>query len=457
MTTQMVWGTVAALGIAMIVERSFERRATKARTLLIGVIFLVPVYYLLLSAGYFPGLVIGATAFTAAFAIVKRRSPGRLALGILAYVYLGAATYIFAYHVNQQAGTSGGSAPGVGLFIGHPLTFVKALLAACCSSILDSRTVASMSHTSVLIIGGALALVVIGCIYLFFKTHMYDRSYIPIYCFGYSFSVVGAQFVGRGSLVGWVGITSEWYSMQLRFIVIGVVMVIGYVVDNALRTWLPMRSARSRGAVKRSVLIRSSMCATALVGIASSQVISNIHQWHESVYIKQYFENIEDVTVYPSLSSNPASAVVAGSKKSFIAERKVLSTYHLSSFSNPTLAGIDSRLERSPVLSGEWYPDNWVGTAGQEKFVATSSKHERLEVFLPAFIRNDHVTVSVNGLAVLNGSIAASQTLTRTISVHSGVNVLTVKCSNAAEPAHIGAGRDTRQLAVHLSFSSIPH
>jgi hypothetical protein len=243
MSTQFVWGSTVAFLIAWFMEHEFHTATVdRPRWPLMGALILIPVYFLLFSGAYFPGLVLGLGAMYFFHGIFTGKwFEHRIALvameGAICVVSYG--YYMLVLPAAQQAA----SAHGFVHYFTDPMGTLLFYISGIGSSLMDLHTLES-APSLVLVVGGIMVGITLVALWLYIHTGMYLKTYLPVYCIFYSLGIMTAVRVGRGLFGDWGWITNEWYSFHLRFFAIGVVWILIYVLVDM---YLPSKPAESAG------------------------------------------------------------------------------------------------------------------------------------------------------------------------------------------------------------------
>lgn len=86
------------------------------------------------------------------------------------------------------------------------------------------------NQTVWLFMGAVIFLIILYAVFLFIRSKMYEKSWIPLMCIVYSFGVFVMVFLGRE--VEWEWFANEWYSVHIKLSLAGTVWIYGYAADK---------------------------------------------------------------------------------------------------------------------------------------------------------------------------------------------------------------------------------
>lgn len=444
MTTQFVWGTVVALLIAFLVQRDFDPEQQERpflRRPLARALILIPVYFVV-SGAYFPGLVLGLAGVFVFRRLLERSRWLEHRVVLMAAVILpcAAAYTYFMSGATRPSSTSG----GIMTFFTDPLGSLLSYLAAIGASLLDSHTVAKTSSPVLGAVGLAGAFMIVVSLWIFVKTKMYLKTYLPVYCIFYSLGIVTAVRTGRTS--GWRWIGNEWYAFHLRFFLIGVAWILVHTTIELLHE---RRATTVPPARRGSWLLAFTILAA--VFISGCQLQSNVAQWNRSRYVKEYYDQKRLALLYPQLFDDPAEILLWPANQVARA-RVVLEKYSLSSFSARSRDEIDRRLKRQTLRGSDWYGDDWIGRDGRALLVAARPSPINFWAQVPGFLPRNHCEFRLNDAVIFAGELTQGKTKSLSGRLQSGVNTVTVACTDSVSAASKGQGADGRPLAVHVKI-----
>jgi uncharacterized membrane protein YidH (DUF202 family) len=447
MSTQFVWGTMLALVVAWLLQRDWDN-ASRARGRptwpLVCALVLTPIYFFVFSGAYFPGCLLGMAAMCAFRCILGQarcRDPRTLAVLLTSLAYaVGYELVLTGFGFSTQSTASGGIASFFSDFGNTFLTY----LAGIGVSIIDFHTLERFNSTVLLIVGGLMTATGAVALWLFIRTKMYRKTYLPVYCIFYTLGIITVLRVGRGVL-GWSWIASDWYSIHMRFFAIGVAWILVYALVQAVQR-IRRREARLVSWASWPIVF----VGLAVVAFGAIQFGANVAQWQRGPAVQQWLEQKRVALLYPQLFDAPAEILLA-SPADIAAARAVFQQYDLSSFSSPySMPGADRT--GFGVLRGEgWSSDDWVGLEGRAALTTPSAADVRLTLFVPEFIAANQVVVRLDDRVVFDARVAGETTSSFTAHLHQGLNVVRVTCQQAISPASLGVGADVRPLGCRLT------
>ena len=438
MTTQFVWASAVGLGIAFLSQRGLYDG--RQRLPWITGLALVPLYFLI-SGAYFPGLVLGLLAMHVARSLLQ---PGgwldRRFLALIGTVAACAMTYT-GYLTSTQSSQSSAISSGVGRFLMDIWSTTLGYLAGLSAGVVGSHTLAGWPASALAAIGAAMAAITVLALWLFVRTKMYERTYLPIYCIFYSVGIITVVQMGRGSFA-WNWITSYWYAFHLRFIIVGVVWIL-------LHALLTKSAAGPVGPVARPVRRKAVYVgiAAGLTFVVIGQAVGNIAQWQRAPAEKAFYAEKQQALLFPNLFPDDAKVLLWPAAQVDEA-RAVLREHDLSSFRENE----GGAQPAPPAFTGEWYDDGWVGKSGRAVVQAEIAGELSIRADFAAFVPSNSVTVRLGDEVLFSGVVQGGTARTFTAQLVPGVNVLEVTSEEAVSPASVDSGADERPLAVHITL-----
>jgi hypothetical protein len=142
----------------------------------------------------------------------------------LAYCY-----YVFILQADKNAA----AIHGITHYFADPIGTIMFYVYGIGGSVMDQFTLESVDPSIYLIIGSILGIISLMALWLFIKTGMYRKTYLPIYCMSYTLGIITAVRFGRGLFGDSRWILNNWYSFHLSFFVIGVTWILLYVLVDA--------------------------------------------------------------------------------------------------------------------------------------------------------------------------------------------------------------------------------
>ena len=454
MSTQFAWGSAVALLIAWFLQRDFNTSAVdppRPRWPLIGMLVLMPLYFLGFSSAYFPGLVLGLGAMYIFRALLTGKWRERRI--ILVAVVVTVCVLLYGYYMFVAPPLSPGQMPisnSSAHYFTDPAGTIMSYLAGIGSGLIDIHTLELTTPSVILVIGGVMVVISAVALWLFVRTGMYRKTYLPVYCMFYSLGVMTAVRVGRGLYGDWGFITGEWYSFHLRFFVIGVVWILLYVIYERVR--------RSRVGEVRLVEWRSwpvVFAISAILFVGACHAAANIAQWQRGLSVHAWLEEKRNALLFPEFYDN-ASDLLYVSAEDLTKYRAILEKHSLSCFSPRGWADVVADSRDGILRFSGWYDDDWVGRKGYAVFTAQAEGEVSFEGFVPDFIDSNYVEVSLNDEVIFTGELAGGDRTSFSGHVRKGRNVIAVTCEREASPASLGVNPDLRPLAFRLSIQFQP-
>jgi len=447
MTTQFVWGTMLALLVAWLLQRDWDNASgARGRPIwpFICALVLMPIYFFVFSGAYFPGLLLGLVAMYAFHCLLshgKWRDLRTLAVLLTSFACaVGYFLVLISLGSSTQSNASGGTATFFSDFGNTLLSYVAGIGA----SVIDIHTLERFSSTVLLVVGGLMTATGAVAVWLFIRTKMYRKTYLPVYCIFYTLGIITVLRVGRGML-GWRWVVSEWYASHMRFFAIGVAWILVYALVQAVQR-IRRREAR---------LVSWASWPIAFVGLAilvfgAIQLEANITQWKRGPWVQQWLEQKRLALLYPQLYDAPAEILLA-SPADVAAARAVFQRYDLSSFSSPYSMPGSDRTGFGVLRLDGWSFDDWVGLEGRAALTTPIAADVRLTVLVPEFIPANRLVIRLDDRVVFDASVAGGTTRSFSVQVHRGLNVVRVTCQQAISPASLGVSGDIRPLGCRLT------
>jgi hypothetical protein len=234
MSTQFEWGLTIGFLIAWFLQRDFDNSSDspQSRWPLIAILILMPLNFLVFTGSYFPGVIFGLGAMYVGRALLtgKWREPRVFLVAVesivcaLAYCY-----YVFILQADKNAA----AIHGITHYFADPIGTIMFYVYGIGGSVMDQFTLESVDPSIYLIIGSILGIISLMALWLFIKTGMYRKTYLPIYCMSYTLGIITAVRFGRGLFGDSRWILNNWYSFHLSFFVIGVTWILLYVLVDA--------------------------------------------------------------------------------------------------------------------------------------------------------------------------------------------------------------------------------
>jgi hypothetical protein len=448
MTTQFVWGTMLALLVAWLLQRDWDNASgARGRPIwpLVCALVLLPIYFFVFSGAYFPGLLLGLVAMYAFHCLlshVKWRDLRTLAVLLTS---LACAVGYFLVLMSLGLSTQSTDSGGIANFFSDPGNTLLSYVAGIGASVIDVHTLERFSSTVLLIVGGLMAATGVVAAWLFIRTKMYQKTYLPVYCIFYTLGIITSVRMGRGLLGDWTWVANEWYAFHMRFFAIGVAWILVYALVQAVQR-IRRREARLVSWTSWPIVF---VTLAALV-FGAIQFGANVAQWHRGWWVQQWFEQKRLALLYPQLYDAPAEILLA-SPADVAAARALFQQYDLSSFSSPYSTLFSDRTGFGVLRFDGWSSDDWVGYEGRAALTAPAAANVRLTLFVPEFIPANQVVVRLDDSVVFDASVAGGTMRSFSVQVHRGLNVVRVTCQQAISPASLGVSGDIRPLGCRLT------
>jgi hypothetical protein len=455
MSTQFAWGAAIALLIAWFLQQDLGMTpidVSHSRWWFIGMLIMIPIYFFFLSGAYFPGLVFGLGAMYFCRVIITKNWFMRHMIPLALVIATCIILYFWYIFWTSELYS------GQGSFLNHLVQYftdisdtLLSYIAGIGSSIVDQHTLEQIpggNGIGILILGGVMAFIAVISLWLFFKTRMYEKTYLPIYCIFYSLGIITSVRFGRGIIGNWAWLTNEWYSFHYRLLAIGVVWILVYTLIQYLK--------QIRINLVNPVKIKSIQAGFALLAfifIFDCQAFANLAQWYRGPYIHNWLVEKRNALMFPELFDNPAD-IVLWPINELSEGRAILEKNKLSCFSPQGLTDVFSNSRDGILRISGWYDDNWISGKGSAVLNAQIEGDVSFEGFVPEFIPRNYVEVHLNNEIIFAGALAGGEKTSFSYHLQKGINFIVVTCDKQVIPASIGGNPDQRPLAFHLLIQS---
>ena len=205
---------------------------------------------------------------------------GALLVSVLAYIRF----YYLAFDpppANSVAEATGAMAK----FLLHPRFLAAYLGSATLGRTLWEDRITS-SDPLMLWNGLFVAAAYVLALWIFFRTRMYQITWLPLMMIAYSVGVGVLVLIGRGQMFGWTGGTNYWYAVHPKFALAGCLWIFahGLLSVRASRHETPALLPKSR--------LITIACTTFAVIFVASMAVSNYYDWRRAPYVRRYFEEM---------------------------------------------------------------------------------------------------------------------------------------------------------------------
>lgn len=163
----------------------------------------------------------------------------------------------------------------------HPLEALQFLLAAFAASVVSADAAAAyFSFHAIVLIGMVVVLLYALALFLFFRSSMYERTYLPFFLIIQTFFYLGFMTMGRFVFGIDYGMASR-YSCVRVYGLAALVWIFIFILTRAVRT---------------NVLLKSTICV-GFVMIFSGLLLTAAVEWRIQPYRKIYFEQIHAIAM----------------------------------------------------------------------------------------------------------------------------------------------------------------
>jgi len=207
------------------------------------------------------------------------------ALIISVFLAVIAFLYIFRIHLNDNATNfSPYYSPFVNEILVHPLEASQFLLTAFAASVVGIDAFFTFDYFSVdniALIGLVIVLFYALALILFFRSHMYEKTYLPFFLIMQTFFHLGFMTIGRFGLVGRTGAMMSGYTCVSIY---GLVAMVWIFIFILVRPERPIS------------LMKSTLCA-GLVMLFAGLLLTSIVVWRIQPDRKAYFEKLRGIAI----------------------------------------------------------------------------------------------------------------------------------------------------------------
>lgn len=455
MAVQFQLASIIALFVGFLLYGAAACERSRARFLASGV--LVVVYFALFAGGYFAGLVAGLIAVLAIRFALERKRPGGRDWALLALTLSCAAGYARWMVRGHLAGQS----PSHKLLevTMHPSRTVQFFLKGLSAALMDLHSFEGLSPRAAAMaeigLGGLVLVFCCLALWLFWRSGMGGKTYLPIWLLAYPFGIMAAVCVGRSGRGASDWMMNEWYSFHLKFVPISVLWIVLFAAVESGRTSLAVAGASTRSG--RTLRMESVMALAFLVVLASTWAYSNGAQWNRGPYVKQWFEARRIAMLYPETLTEPIEDVLLVSREEALVGQAILARNHLNVFRGPEI-----------IKASGWYGDGWIGPTASVKLLPGKSGQLHLSARIPEKIFREIYSGDLDVEVLLGNMILATRHLSNPSfgdgSFSMDVNVppgpmqsLEIRTSKSFVPAnHRDYGQDQRELSIFVRKLSSP-
>lgn len=193
--------------------------------------------------------------------------------------FLAAIVFLYLFRINYSANTSYNMAE----IFAHPLEVMNFLLATFASSVIGVDVFFSSTYLtfhSIVIIGLIIVLLYVLALALFFRSHMYERTYLPLFLIVQTFFYLGFVMIGRFELGKDYGMASRYAAVSIYGLA-AMVWIFIYIL------------ARPK---KPKVLLKGSIF-TGLIIVFTGLLLTSIVVWRLQPERKAFVAQLNDIAI----------------------------------------------------------------------------------------------------------------------------------------------------------------
>ncbi|MFA5160819.1 MAG: hypothetical protein WC421_01105 [Elusimicrobiales bacterium] len=387
METQVRLGTLSFMTAAYAMSRYMLNPHKKFPALEITLLFLsVNIFGTLYSISWQPAL-----AGLMVFDCIARRRFEKNYVWIFAAMVACWVLYCYQYQYNPFL-KSDPAQPGIlgkmAMMAAHPYEPMKSIFAYLGSATLNGFLFFDgvIPHPRVFTVNGLFVFsVYVYAAVVYFRTGMYQKTFLPPMMMAYTFFIIILVQLGRPGDWSWG--TSYWYTVHVKFGLAACVWILG--LD------LLERRAAAAAQAGRTSEIRAVTAAYAVVAavLLAVQIYSSYRDWRRAPYVMQWFEGIAnyalnpDGTVIDAAGTTPMRLSSEDSRRAIEIMRKYkLSVYRNRAAGQNGIITLGRDLHAAKLVSGwhTWEGSNiWMAKTAEAYFVSGPKGKMVLSAYLP--------------------------------------------------------------------------
>jgi hypothetical protein len=405
---------------------------------------------LVFGGGYVPALIISLISAILLDIYLKKPQIKSNVLNYLIILLTSASMlFIYFYKISEgNTGTEGGSVIEKCTFIlKHIIDALQYFFLSVASSVVGvNLSDAYINIYIVEFIGVVLTLAYVGTIILYFKSKMYEKTYVPLMLIIQTFLVYMMILVGRFDYGIKYGMSSR-YVTYTQYGLIAILWVMFY--------FLCENSDTVSKVLKNSLLF--------VIGlIVVGQSLTNLKEWQIAPYRKANFTKMQMMALYPSeFDKNDFNLFQSDTEKVFkgidIIKKYKLNVYHDYDFNSGMKSGdiIFAGDLKSGILGSGWYEkegkNRWISKSAKITVKSGSEGKVIIEGNVPDFLSPNEIKVYADNELITSQSISNSSfKLEGKIKPNSVVN-LRIESSKSIIPKQNGMNNDTRELSAIIN------
>lgn len=396
METQVRLGVFFFLVASIIVDRIFYENELRLRKLISAMILIVLSINVFGTFYSFAGLPM--ICIICAIIFWKNKKRRDIVAIILTYV-VATLVYILEYGILEGSGAvdAKDSLYNVLNIFVHPIVTMKSLFVYNATGIFGSAIFLDGKYSSdiYLILGGVCTLLIVYSIYLFFKSRMYQKTFLPIIFIAYSLGVFIFVLIGRANL-DWEWYMNEWYIIHSKIEYIGVIYIFIYSIHN----------------MKMHINFHKMIINIGSIFLVGVLLAANYFEIMRAPSIAKYYENMQPYLFVESseelpVNSNGGTPLLENVEKTYNAIT-VLRKYGLSVYRyypsyeiyQNTIAikeaRNDEKIKNRITSQTGYYDDRWIGKEAEIR-VYSNIGEIQLTLYCPFELDGDQTgTLYVN-------------------------------------------------------------
>ncbi|MFA5321498.1 MAG: hypothetical protein WC373_02400 [Smithella sp.] len=233
-------------------------------------------------------------------------------------VFLTATVFIYIYRIHLYEYSSASSL-STEIFV-RPREAVDFLLAAFGSSVLGIDVFYNCTYLSfdnILLLGLMLVLLYFLALILFFKSRMYERTYLPLFLIMQTFFYLGFMMIGRFEFGKDYGMSSRYTGISIY----GLVAIVWIFI------FILTKPAKTNALLKGTIF-------TGLAIIFSGLIMTSIIEWRIQPERKAYMERLNDIAMRVDTATEEELLKIGDEPKQVRDSLRILRKHRLNIYHN---------------------------------------------------------------------------------------------------------------------------
>ncbi|WKL04001.1 hypothetical protein Q0F98_12410 [Paenibacillus amylolyticus] len=321
--------------------------------------------------------------------------------------------------------------------LSHPIDATKFIFVSIASSVIGVSIYEKyLSINFMIFFGFSLFVAYVYYIYCFFKNKIYERTIVPFLLIVYSFIIFVLILVARFNYGLDYGVSSR-YTTDTQYGIIGLL-------------WMSATMSTNRSLSRWNVKKIINLMLVAVVFIA--YLFTNIIEWKTSPYRKIYFENLQQIALNYSNSSNDELSLFQNPNiEAVINGFRLLEKNHLNIFSENNKENFFN--EYLTPKSGWYEEENGVRWTKKEfEFLVgrdsiTTFSEATISGYIPPEQNNVKMSILIDGQLTLEQAMdEGSFSIKLPLKPNVESNSIKIKLNSSFTPQKSGINNDIREL-----------